>query len=157
MAKHSTVQGESTAPVDVIDVRHEQECQPIQTVARRMMKSMSNKSLRNLVSSGKDKKDNAATKSSMAKSNRPRSHTLEMLEKQRRGEGQEFRPRKEMPNKDKIVNAGATKLSPPTRSINKARRRPRSQTLETLAKQRREDEQQTFRPRNGSSFGGASQ
>ena len=123
--------------------------------ANRMIKSISNKSLRNLVSSGKDKRANAATKSSLTKSNRPRSHTLEMLEKQRRGEGQEFRPRKEMPNKDKKTNAAAAMLSPPTRSINKARHRPRSQTMETLAKQRREDEQQTFRPRNDSSLGGA--
>ena len=123
--------------------------------ASRMIKSISNKRLRNLVSSGKDKRANADTKSSLTKRNRHRSHTLEMLEKQRRGEGQEFRPRKEMPHKDKKTNAAAAMLSPPTRSINKARHRPRSQTLETLAKQRREDEQQTFRPRNDSSLGGA--
>ena len=162
MAKHSTIQGESAISEGNVEATHKQNPAEKQAgTASRMMKQLSNKSLRNLVRPHKEKKTNiaddsspASTSTSKAKS-RPRSHTLEMLEKQRRGEGQEFRPRKEMPNKDKKPNAAAAMLSPPTRSINKARHRPRSQTMETLAKQRREDEQQTFRPRNDSSLGGA--
>ena len=60
--------------------------------ANSLIKSISTDSLRNLVSSGKDKK---ATEPSLTKKFRPRSDTLEMLEKQLTSDGQEFRPRSE--------------------------------------------------------------
>ena len=66
-----------------------QVAKPAGGTASRMIKSISNKSLRNLVSSGK------STESTWTKKSRPRSMTLEMLEKQLTSDGQEFRPRSE--------------------------------------------------------------
>ena len=62
--------------------------------ARRLIKSISNKSLRNLAAAGSSILSNGKeTKKNGAAEYRPRSHTLETLEKQSREEGPQYRPR----------------------------------------------------------------
>lgn len=168
MAKQSTIHGESTVPVGAIDATHKQVCQPTHIVASRMIKNLSNKSLRNLMLPNKDKKKtNIANESSSAAitttsraTHRPRSHTFETLERQRRDEGQQFRPRSDLPNKDMIKSISSKSLrnllassvkantaSAATESSLTKSGRPRSHTLEMLEKQRRDDGKQ-FRPRS---------
>ena len=113
MVKRSTNCGGQAISEDNAEATHEQSCtkipialseekpvaKPTGSTARQMIKSMSNKSLRNLVSGSK--KTTVADESSSAKKSisgkagkyRPRSHTLETLERQRRDDGLQFRPR----------------------------------------------------------------
>jgi len=63
--------------------------------ASRLIKSISNKSLRNLAAAGSSILSNGKceTKKNGAAEYRPRSQTLETLEKQTRDEGPQYRPR----------------------------------------------------------------
>ena len=114
MVKRSTNCGGQAISEDNAEATHEQNrtkipialieekpvAKPSGSTARRMIKSMSNKSIRNLVSGAK-KTSIAEDSSSTAKKSingkarkyRPRSHTLETLERQGRDDGLQFRPR----------------------------------------------------------------
>ena len=111
MSKHNTIHDAAATHGNKIEQvpntlgEEKPVAKPTGSTASRMIKSMSNKSLRNLVSGAmpnKDKKTNITEDSlstakkrvnGKARKYRPRSHTLETLERQRRDDGVQFRPR----------------------------------------------------------------